>query len=236
MKKNKFKYYFQLGSVGILTALFFTACSSDENSPGFEYMPDMYRSPAIEVYVDYNFPDSSTALQAPENSIARGYKPYTYPNTNEGYELAGQNLRSPLKVDEKVLAEGKVLYTSFCAHCHGKKGKGEGSIQNAIYGAVPSYSDETPNRRGNRSMAQLEEGHIYHTIMYGLNAMGPHSSLIREQDRWKIIAYVQTLQGKDPIAASATETDNSVEESEEMIEDETAMEGTESTNTKEITE
>lgn len=59
-------------------------------------------------------------------------------------------------------------------------------------------------------MKQLTEGHIYHTIMYGLNSMGPHSSLIREQDRWKIVAYVQTLQGKDPIGGEVkieTESD-----------------------------
>ena len=30
-----------------------TACTTDPNSPGVEYMPDMYRSPAIEAYVDY---------------------------------------------------------------------------------------------------------------------------------------------------------------------------------------
>jgi mono/diheme cytochrome c family protein len=33
--------------------LFLTSCVADENSPGLEYMPDMYRSPAIEAYVDY---------------------------------------------------------------------------------------------------------------------------------------------------------------------------------------
>lgn len=179
--------------------MFFVACE-DPQSPGVEYMPDMYRSPAIEVYVDYEFPDSSTARKAPENSIPRGYRPYAYPNTNEGYEMAGQQLSNPLMLTEKTIKEGQQLYTSFCAHCHGKKGLGKGSIQNAIYGAVPSYADETPNRRGNRSMSQLTEGHIYHTIMFGLNAMGPHSSLIRENDRWKIVAYVQTLQGKDPLS------------------------------------
>lgn len=195
-----------LATVG---TMFFVACE-DPQSPGLEYMPDMYRSPAIETYVDYQFPDSSTARRAPENSIPRGYRPYAYPNTNEGYEMAGQQLSNPLTVTEKTIKEGQQLYTSFCAHCHGKKGLGKGSIQNAIYGAVPSYADETPNRRGNRSMSQLTEGHIYHTIMFGLNAMGPHSSLIRESDRWKIVAYVQTLQGKDPLAkkeeASKAET------------------------------
>ena len=174
------------------------ACN-DPQSPGVEYMPDMYRSPAIEVYVDYNYPDSVTARKAPANSIPRGYKPYPYENTDAGYELAGSQLKNPLKLTEKTIKEGQKLYSSFCAHCHGAEGKGKGSITNAIYGAVPSYSDVAPVRRNGRSMSQLTEGHIYHTIMFGLNAMGPHSSLIREQDRWKIVAYVQKLQGKDPL-------------------------------------
>lgn len=186
---------------GIFAAM--NVACNDPQSPGVEYMPDMYRSPAIETYVDYEFPDSMTSRQAPENAIPRGYKPYAYSNDAEGFELAGKQLSNPLHLTEKTIQEGKALYESFCAHCHGEKGQGNGSIQNAIYGAVPSYVDEVPNRRGNRSMKELKEGHIYHAIMYGLNAMGPHSSLIREQDRWKIVAYVQSLQGKDPIALQA---------------------------------
>lgn len=31
------------------------SCISDPDSPGFEFMPDMYRSPAIETYVDYGW-------------------------------------------------------------------------------------------------------------------------------------------------------------------------------------
>lgn len=213
--KNTKKIVVNTFFTAALASLLLTACE-DSQSPGVEYMPDMYRSPAIETYVDYEFPDSATSLKAPENSIPRGYKPYAYANTAEGYELAGKNLKNPLELTEKTIAEGKKLYQSFCAHCHGKKGLGEGSIQNAIYGAVPSYADETPNRRGDRSMSNLKEGHIYHTIMFGLNAMGPHSSLIREQDRWKIVAYVQTLQGKDPL--------NPKEEMEEEVAEETESE------------
>jgi mono/diheme cytochrome c family protein len=211
---NYKKNILNLVSALVLGSMVFVACG-DSQSPGLEYMPDMYRSPALEVYVDYEFPDSATARKAPENSIPIGYKPYPYTNDLEGFELAGKNLTNPLALTEKTIQEGKKLYESFCAHCHGKKGQGKGSIQNAIYGAVPSYIDETPNRRGNRSMKELKEGHIYQAIMYGLNAMGPHSSLIREQDRWKIVAYVQTLQGKDPIAMQGKDTveEETVEES-----------------------
>ena len=37
----------------VVAAVMLTACVTDSNSPGLEYMPDMYRSPAIEAYVDY---------------------------------------------------------------------------------------------------------------------------------------------------------------------------------------
>lgn len=47
--KVKFKAFAQLSVVAILA----TACTSDPDSAGLEYMPDMYRSPAIEAYVDY---------------------------------------------------------------------------------------------------------------------------------------------------------------------------------------
>lgn len=200
----------------MVIALTFMACENP-NSPGVEYMPDMYRSPAIETYVDYNFPDSMTSQLSPEKSIPRDYHPFSYENSTDGYELAGENLSNPLQLTEQTITEGKQLYESFCAHCHGEKGKGNGSITHPIYGAVPSYSSETPNRRGGRSMTQLKEGHIYHTIMYGLNSMGPHSSLIREKDRWKIVAYVQTLQGKDPIklqAAKSEQAENKPENKE----------------------
>jgi len=47
--KVKFKTMIQISVVALLAA----ACTADPDSPGLEYMPDMYRSPAIEPYVDY---------------------------------------------------------------------------------------------------------------------------------------------------------------------------------------
>ena len=43
-------------------------------------------------------------------------------------------------------------------------------------------------------MNQLTAGHIFHSITYGLNAMGPHASQLSEEERWKIVLYVQELQ------------------------------------------
>lgn len=44
-----------IGSLAIAaaTTVILGSCGGDPDSPGLEYMPDMYRSPAIEPYVDY---------------------------------------------------------------------------------------------------------------------------------------------------------------------------------------
>jgi hypothetical protein len=50
--KIKFKALASFAIVSV-SALILGSCTSNADSPGLEYMPDMYRSPAIEPYVDY---------------------------------------------------------------------------------------------------------------------------------------------------------------------------------------
>jgi len=47
--KVKFKAFAQFSVLALLAA----SCTTNPDSAGLEYMPDMYRSPAIEPYVDY---------------------------------------------------------------------------------------------------------------------------------------------------------------------------------------
>jgi cytochrome c len=84
----------------------------------------------------------------------------------------------------------------FCNHCHGPKGAGGGSITHPIYSAIPHYNDTKQIRRSGATMSELTSGHLFHAITYGLNAMGPHASQITEDERWKIVLYVQELQKK----------------------------------------
>ena len=45
-----------------------------------------------------------------EGSIPRGWVPYEYSDTNEGYESAKANLLSPLEVNDENISKGKELY------------------------------------------------------------------------------------------------------------------------------
>ena len=150
-----------------LCGVLMLACSSDEQSPGVEYMPDMYRSPAVEAYVDYeNIDDQSvrtpvngTVANTGNSSTAWINFPYGFPNTPEGYEEAGAKLKSPLKTTEASLAKGKDIYTKFCMHCHGEKGAGDGAVvTNGGFPPPPAYGGP---------LKDLPEGKMFHSITYG---------------------------------------------------------------------
>ena len=184
-----------------------SSCSSDPNSPGVEYMPDMYRSPAIEAYVDYPMErDDSrnkkmSARKPVKGTIAFSFDekkayvnfPYGYANTNEGYDSAGRFLtKNPVLLTPESLAQGKDLFVKYCSHCHGANGKGDGQlVKNGNYPPIPAYDGP---------LKSLPIGKMFHTLVYGKNNMGSHASQLNKEERWAIIHYIQVLQngGKDP--------------------------------------
>ncbi len=175
-----------------------SSCTTDPNSPGVEYMPDMYRSPSYETYSKNPFfKDSLTAQlpvagsigrgEWPENSSLINALPYAYPNTLEGYTVAGEDLKNPLAKSPEVAAQGKVIYEKMCMHCHGPKGAGDGSlIATGKFPPPPAYNGP--------ALKELPEGKMFHTITYGKGLMGSHASQLTKEDRWKVIQYIQELQ------------------------------------------
>ncbi len=178
--------------------LYFLFVSCGNDGRGYEYMPNMYRSPSLETYgKNIVFKDSLNARKPVKGTIARGYlKTFNYGASLDDYLLSGQEAVNPLENNKDNIDEGKVLYAMFCKHCHGSNGAGGGSITHPIYSAVPHYNDNKQIRRSGATMSELTEGHLFHAITYGLNAMGPHASQLTETERWKIVLYVQELQKK----------------------------------------
>ena len=171
------------------SVLFLISCAGDSN-PGFEFMPNMYRSPSLETYSENNI-EGYNGVPV-EGTIARGYlSTFNYDGTLEGYLLAGKNTDNPVENNEDNLSKGKKLYGMMCAHCHGQNGDGKGTVNHAAYSAVPAYNDSVTERRTGGPMNELKAGHIFHTITYGLSNMGPHASQVTEEERWLIVNYIQ---------------------------------------------
>ena len=84
-----------------LIALVVLSSCGDKSQPQIQYMPDMYNSVPYEPYAsnDLNV-DGKSAKKPVVGTIARGHELYDYPNTNEGYELAKAELKSPLNAYE----------------------------------------------------------------------------------------------------------------------------------------
>ncbi len=167
----------------------FTSCNKkDPNSPGVEFMPDMYRSPSLESNMSYVSMVNGDTLEANRHpvsgTIARGYMPYAYANKPEGYEAAGLNLKNPIANNEANLKEGEAVYGKFCVHCHGAGGDGDGLVGTKLPGPPPAYS----------TLKTLSEGKMFHSITYGKGLMGSHSSQLTQDERWKVILYIRKLQ------------------------------------------
>ncbi|WEK19034.1 MAG: cytochrome c [Candidatus Pedobacter colombiensis] len=177
-------------------AVVFSACK-DKRSPGLEYAPNMYEP--IAYNPDQPNPNPSfkgqTAQTPPAHTNPVGFNKYDdYPNTKEGYELAGANLVNPLPLTEANVESGKHYFTVFCSPCHGEKGDGKGHlVQIEKISGIPAYHGDATSSRGGL-MKDLTAGKIYHTIEYGLNNMGSHASQLSPEERWKVVMYVQQLQ------------------------------------------
>ena len=183
----------------------FTSCGKkDANSPGVEFMPDMYRSPSLENYSTHTV-DGDTLYNAKKpvkGTVSRGNIPYGYPNTPEGYEAAGLNLHNPLAEAnrEQWEKDGEVLFSKFCVHCHGATGAGDGKVGGKLPGPPPAYTST--------ALKNLPEGKIFHSIHYGKGSMGSHASQLTQEERWKLVYYVQKLQGPKEMAVDSTKAMN----------------------------
>ena len=97
-----------------------------------------------------------------------------------------------------VLHAGNKKKTAFVL-----KGTFYGSVTDAvskapIQGVSVYFSDiktgSSTDANGNFSLKNLPEGKIFFSISYGKNLMGPHASQLSQEERWKIVRYIQELQ------------------------------------------
>ncbi|WP_337993752.1 c-type cytochrome [Mucilaginibacter sp. AW1-7] len=176
----------------IAASIVITSCK-DKRSTGWEYAPNMYEHTAYDPdQKNSQFKDGKTAQVPPAGTIPVGFTKFDYPNTKEGYELASVEVKTVIAQTQANYTEGKLLFTHFCSPCHGVTGQGDGLVVAHGYPPPPSYSKGQSSRGG--AMKDLTDGKIYHTITYGVNAMGSYASQLNPEERWKVIMYVHHLQ------------------------------------------
>ena len=193
---------FGLFMLGLLMA----SCNRSEEHPGYIYFPDMTYSQAYETMApNPNFEDSTTMQTPVPGTIPRGYTPFHYENNLTDYARAGEELTNPVPKTEEAVAEGKYYFGIYCAICHGAAGEGNGPIvQREKFPPPPTYFNDY--------MMNLPDGKMFFSIHYGKNLMGSYASQLTQEERWKVIHYINSLQekqsggGTEEAAADSTTT------------------------------
>ena len=164
-----------------------TSCH-DNLKPNYQYMPNMYEPVSYNTYSESDAFKNGKEGQLPaEGSLNRGSEVYEYENTTAGYDLAKENLKSPLDtLSTEDMDKAKGLYEIYCAICHGNGGNGQGKLvtQGKFLG-VPSYKDRV-----------ITTGSVFHVQTYGLNSMGAYSNQLNAHERWLVATYVMKLKSE----------------------------------------
>ena len=94
-------------------------------------------------------------------------------------------LVNPLKGNSPATTEGKKTYVTYCAPCHGEKGKGDGV---ASAGLSKPPADHTSS-----VVQQQTDGAIFWKISEGNTPMPGYKKGLSETQIWQVVNYIRTL-------------------------------------------
>ena len=198
-----------------MTAIF-TGCSDEpRREPGKIYMPDMAYSRAYETY--------ATTEEQKAELLKQGihFSNTPVPGTIKRDELlpflilkdsaagdtsnyhASREVRNPLVSMDTVEAER--LYLVNCAICHGAKLDGNGPLYKGGDGPFPAAPAQFV---GKAQYENMPEGQMFYSATYGKNKMGSYASQLNTKQRWMVIAYIKSKQGKGAATAPAAGADS----------------------------
>jgi outer membrane protein OmpA-like peptidoglycan-associated protein len=217
--KKTLKAISQYTLIAAFGTMVLTSCKSDPDSPGSEYMPDMYRSPSIEPFVDYG------QVRNKENTNGASYKlsaripvegtvpyfgidfknnmPFAYYPALEAKETHGLEM---VHTEANGYERSKEASNPVMLHAGNEKAilkeakhlyenncihcHGEKGDGKGSIVKSGAYSG-VPNYN---TLMDLSDGQIMYSISYGKGNMGAHLTQLSVEERWKLVHYVNALQ------------------------------------------
>ncbi len=159
----------------VAAALTLTACRQDmHNQP-------RYKSLAGSAF----FADGRSARPAIEGTVARGQlrlDEARFTGRTNGVEVNA----FPFAITRADLERGRQRFDIYCSPCHGRLGNGQGMIVKRGFKAPPSYLSDR--------VMKAPLGHYFDVVTNGFGAMPSYAARVTVDDRWRVIAYVKTLQ------------------------------------------
>jgi mono/diheme cytochrome c family protein len=147
----------------------------------------MHNQPRYELYEESDFfADGMAARPRVEGTVARGQLPADAPLLVTRLPAGGYVAEYPFEITRGALDRGRQRYDIYCSMCHGATGYGDGMIVQRGFVKPPSLHDER--------LRNAAPGYFVDVIQHGFGAMYSYGDRVPADDRWKIAAYVKTLQ------------------------------------------
>ena len=184
-----------------LAALLIAAigCSDVKRTPGKVYMPDMANSRAYETYsANPVFADGRTSQGPVAGTVKRGEEYPVHIEMDKAGDtvnyFASRSLPNPFdSLDADQMKETERLYLINCGICHGAKLDGNGPLWKDGDGPYPA---KPASLVGDAKYESMPAGQMFYSITYGKNLMGSYASQLTAKQRWQVIKYIKTKQGK----------------------------------------
>lgn len=171
----------------------------DVTQPNYVFTPEMVFSVPYDSFASNpNYADGKTMQLPVAGSVPRGASFFDYQATAAAAERAGNELKSPwldgeIDADQFLAAKdrGRKIYASYCLPCHGAVGNADGPVaKHGFFGVTPLSSDTS---------LKMSDGQMFHLVTFGQQfmpgkRMPGYASQISEEDRWKVILHVNSLQ------------------------------------------
>lgn len=184
-----------------LAALLIAAigCSDVKRTPGKVYMPDMANSRAYETYsANPVFADGRTSQGPVAGTVKRGEEYPVHIDMDKTGDTANyyasRALPNPFdSLDADQMKETERLYLINCGICHGAKLDGNGPLWKDGDGPYPAKPAALV---GDAKYESMPAGQMFYSITYGKNLMGSYASQLTAKQRWQVITYIKSKQGK----------------------------------------
>jgi mono/diheme cytochrome c family protein len=233
--KKSYKAITRLVLTAAAGLLFLASCKTDSDSPYFEYMPDMYRSPAIEPYVDYGEVreryDENRALTQSAMTPPFGTVPFFGTEKEHVLMMLPYHRLADKGMDMSHGHYGKILSDS-AGYEYEMAAKDKNPVRidadnakqvldqgKSLYGKYCQHCHgEKGDGKGpmvesgaysgvpNYGTLAIADGQMFYSIYYGKGLMGAHASQLNKKEIWTVIHYIRKLQNdKYPAMAEAVE-------------------------------
>jgi len=106
----------------------------------------------------------------------------------------------PFQITRADLDRGQLLFDVNCSPCHGLLGDGEGMVPDRGFTRPPTYHSD--RLRG------AAPAYFFDVITNGIGAMFPYADRIKEDDRWRIAAYIKALQLSQNASSASLSADD----------------------------